>query len=91
MTLIISEERRRHLELVGNRPEKMYGSCKVHRKSADGCLPFRAILSALQIHSYKLAKFLVSNSEPLTTNKYSQNVVEPLKMLIKIPVTSWVV
>ena len=71
MTLNISEKTRRHLKLVENRPEKMHGSCKVHRKSVNGCPPFRAILSVLQMPTYKPAKFLVSNLEPLTTNKYT--------------------
>ena len=71
LTLNISAKTRRHLKLVGIRPEKMHGSCKVNRKSADGYPPFRAILSALQTPTYKPAKFLVSSLEPLTTNKYT--------------------
>ena len=67
----MSEETRRHLKPMGTRPEKMYGSCKVHKKCVDGCPPFRAILSALQTPTYKLAKCLVPILEPLTTNKYT--------------------
>ena len=48
------------------------GSCKVHKKCTDGCPPCPH-LSALQIHAYKLAKYLVSILEPLTNNKYTVN------------------
>ena len=67
----MSEETRRHLKPVGTRPVIMYGSCKVHRKCVDGCPPFRPILSALKTPTYKLAKYLVSILEPLTSNKYA--------------------
>ena len=48
----------------------MYGPCKVHKKCVEGCQPFRPILSALQTHTYKLAKHLQTILQPLTTNKY---------------------
>ena len=48
----------------------MYGLCKVHKTCVDGCPTFRTILSALQTPTYKLEKYLVSNLEPLTTNKF---------------------
>ena len=67
----MSEETRRHLKPVGTRPAIMHGSCKVHKKTIDGCPPFRPILSALQTPTYKLAKYLVPILEPLTTNKYA--------------------
>ena len=67
----MSEETRKHLEPVGNRPGIMYGSCKVHKKCVDGCLSFIPVLSALQTPTYKLAKVSVSILEPLTTNKYT--------------------
>ena len=67
----ISEETRRHLKPVKTRPGIMYISCKVHRKRVDGCPPFRPILSSLQALTYKLAKYLIPNLEPLTNNKYT--------------------
>ena len=67
----MSEETRRHLKPVGTRPGIMYGSCKVHKKCANGCPPFRPNLSALQTPTYKLAKYLVPILEPLTNNKYA--------------------
>ena len=49
----------------------MYRSCKVHKKRGDGCPLFRPILSSLQTPTYKLAKYLIPNLEPLTNNKYT--------------------
>ena len=49
------------------------GSCKVHKKCADGCPPLRPNLSALQTPAYELAKYLVSILEPLTNNKDTVN------------------
>ena len=67
----MSEETRKHLKPVGNTPQIMYGSCKVHKRYADGCPPFRPILSALEIPTYKLEKYLVNILEPLATKKYT--------------------
>ena len=44
---------------------------KCIKKCADGYLPFRPILSALQTPTYKLAKYLVPILESLITNKYT--------------------
>ena len=52
----MSEETQRHLKPVGTRPEILYGSCKVHKKFADGCLPFRSILSAFQTPTKQTCK-----------------------------------
>ena len=49
------------------------GSCKVHKKCADGCPLLRPNLSALQTPTYKLSKYLVSILESLTNNKYTVN------------------
>ena len=49
----------------------MCGSCKKHKKRADGCQLFRPILSALKHLTYKLAKYLAPILEPLTTIKYT--------------------
>ena len=43
----------------------MYGSRKVHKNFFDDCP--RPILSALLTPAYKLAKFLVTILEPVTT------------------------
>ena len=40
------------------------------KKCVDDCQPFRPVLSALQIPTYRLAKFLVPYLEPLTNNQY---------------------
>ena len=50
----MSEKTRKHLKPVGNTPEILYGSCKVHKRYADGCPPFGPILSALEAPTYKL-------------------------------------
>ena len=67
----MSEETWKHLKPVGTWPGIMYGFCKVHKKSVDGCPPFRPILFTLQTHRYKHAKYLVPISESLTNNKYT--------------------
>ena len=55
----------------GSRHGIMYGLAKVHKIVSDGLPSFRLILSAIGTTTYKLAKFLVSILEPLTTSKYS--------------------
>ena len=56
---------------MGTRPGMIYGFCKVHKKFVDRWPPFRPIFSALQTPTYKVAKYLVSNLETVTTNKYT--------------------
>ena len=46
----MSKEMRKSIKRVGTRPGTIYGLCKVHKQEADGCPPFRPILSALQTH-----------------------------------------
>ena len=41
----MSKETQRHLKPVGIRPETIHGSCKIHKKCANGCPPSRPILS----------------------------------------------
>ena len=65
----MSKETQRHLKPVGIRPETIHGSCKIHKKCANGCPPSRPILSTLKIPTYKFAKYLVHILEPATTNK----------------------
>ena len=56
---------------MGTRPGMIYGFCKVHKKFGDHWPPFRPIFSALQTPTHKVAKYLVPNLEPVTTNKYT--------------------
>ena len=49
----------------------MYGSAKVHKIVTDYLPSFRPILSAIGTPTDKIAKFLVSMLEPLTTNEYT--------------------
>ena len=44
------------------------GLCKVHKN--DRCPPFRPILSAIGTSSYKIAKFLVSRMNFITSNEF---------------------
>ena len=69
----IYEETQSHLKPVGTRPGKMGSSYKTHENCADGCVPFRPVLTALQTPTYKLSKHLVTILEPLTTNKHKVN------------------
>ena len=54
----------------GSQPGKMYGLCKVHKSSVDGCPPFRPILSAIGTPTYNIAKFLIPILEPITKNDF---------------------
>ena len=47
----------------------MYGSFKVHKASVENCPPFRPILAALNMPTFKLVKFLVLILKPLTINE----------------------
>ena len=65
------KEMRKFVKPVRTRPGIMYGNCKVHKQHADGYLPFRSILSALQTPTYNLTKFLVPILNALTKNEYT--------------------
>ena len=67
----ISEKKRRSLKPVGTRPGIMWGLCKVHKDIIGNFLPFRPILSAINIPNYKLAKFLVPILKSLISNEYT--------------------
>ena len=56
-------ETRKSLKSKGARPGVMHGSCKVHKASVDNCPPFRPFLSSLNTPTYKIAKFLVLDSD----------------------------
>ena len=64
----MTEKTRKSLKPVGTKPGFMYGLCEVHKASLGVCPPFRPILLALNIPTYKLANFLVPILKPLTTN-----------------------
>ena len=49
----------------------MYGLCKVQKAIFDTCPPFRLILSAIGIPTYKIAKFLVPVLNCLTVNEFA--------------------
>ena len=49
----------------------MYGLCKFGKIFIDDCLPFRPILPAINIPTYKLPKFLVPILKSLTSNEYT--------------------
>ena len=63
----ITPEQYRSLHSAGKAVGIMYGLPKVHKNN----LPLRPILTAFNTTSYKLAKYLVTLLEPLTTNQYT--------------------
>ena len=67
----MTEKTRKSLKPLGTRPGIMYRSCKVHKATVGNCPPFRPILSALNIPTYRLAKILVPILKPLTTNEFT--------------------
>ena len=73
---IIDESVFNKITPVGSQPGKLYGLCKVHKESVDGCPPFRPIISAINTLTYHLAKFLLPILEPITKNSF---VIKDLK------------
>ena len=63
----ITPEQYRSLHSTGKAVGIMYGLPKVHKNN----IPLRPILTAYNTPSYKLAKYLVTLLEPLTTNQYT--------------------
>ena len=74
MSYSIFEETRRSLKPVGTRSGIMYGLCKVHKDIINNCPPFRPILSAINILTYILEKFLVPILKSLTSKEYMVKV-----------------
>ena len=68
---IIDKATYKNIKPVGFRPDVLYGLGKVHKEVKNGLLPFRPILSAIGMPTYKLAKFLLSFVTPLTQNEYT--------------------
>ena len=56
---------------IGSRPGILYGFCKVHKAMTDICPPFRPILSAIGIPSYKLAKFFVPKLSSIRISEFT--------------------
>ena len=60
-----------HLCPCGCCPSTFYGLTEVHKLVTDWYPYLRSILSAINTASYKLVKFLVPLSTPLTSNDYT--------------------
>ena len=56
---------------AGSRPDVLYMLGKVYKKTKNGLTPFRSILSAIDIPSYKLSKLLLIFLTPLIQNEYT--------------------
>ena len=61
----------KNIKPVGSRPSVLYGLGKVRKETKNGLPPFRPILSAIGMPTYKLAKFLPSLLTSLTQNEYT--------------------
>ena len=59
------------LNPTGSKLGVLYGLCKVHKPSVNGCPPFRPILSAIDTPTYNIAKFLVPHLAPITRNEFT--------------------
>ena len=46
---VFDDKSYKYLKPVCSQPGKMYGNCKVHKASIDGCPPLRPILSAINV------------------------------------------
>ena len=55
----------------GSQPGILYGLAKIHKAVICNCPPCRPILNAINTPTYKIAKFLVSLLEPVTSNAYT--------------------
>ena len=67
----ISEDEFKSICLIGARPGILYGQPKVHKTVINNIPQFRPILSTINTPVYKLAKYLVPISSPLTVNDYT--------------------
>ena len=68
---IIDKATYKNIKPVGSRPGVLYELGKVHKEIKNGLPPFRPILSAIGMPTYKLAKFLLPFLTPLTQNEYT--------------------
>ena len=67
----ITEVDYNHPYPCGSCPGIVYGLAKVHKPVADRCPSLPPILSAINISSYKLVKFVVPLLTPLASNDYT--------------------
>ena len=68
---IIDKATYKDIKPVGSRSGVLYGLGKVHNEAQNGLPLFRSILSAIGTPTYKLAKYLLPFSTPLTQNEYN--------------------
>ena len=63
---MIYDEQFKEIAHTGSQPGILYGLPKIHKAN----VPLRPILSAIETHSYNLAKFLVSFLHPISLSSY---------------------
>ena len=68
---IINKVTYKNIKPVGSRPGALYGLERVHKEAKNGLPPFRPIFSAIDMPTYKLAKYLLPFLTPLTQNEYT--------------------
>ena len=60
------------MKVVGSRSFLFYvGICEVHKAIVDVCSPFKPILSAIELTTCKIAKFLLPTLNCLTINEFT--------------------
>ena len=52
-----------HNKIIGAKPGKLYGLCKVNKNIEDGCPPFRPVFSAIGTPLYKFCEVFGSQNE----------------------------
>ena len=68
----LSVYRYKKMKVVGSRSFLFYvGICEVHKAIVDVCSPFKPILSAIEITTYKIAKFLLPMLSCLTISEFT--------------------
>ena len=66
-----SDVQYKKIKAVGSRLSVLYDLCKVHKAIVHVYPPFKPILSAIRIPTYKIAKFLVPILSCLTINEFT--------------------
>ena len=59
------------LHVTGSGPGTLYGLPKIHKQNFSLNFPYRPILAAYNLASYKISKFLIPILTGLTTNQYT--------------------
>ena len=67
--VIIDKATYKNLKSVGSSLDVLFGLGKVHKETKNGLQPFRPILSAIGMSTYKLGKFLLPFLTPLSQNE----------------------